>query len=98
MIPGTTTKISEMEVATTTTIHVQKDMLLLTGTEAIDTMIPHFGGGFSGLVVLVPTEGDVDLLATTTGNIAVAVTLADLRATLLVYSKETETWYPGAVS
>lgn len=96
MIPGTTTKLSEKTVASAATLQVDKDMILLTGTTAIETLVPHFGGGFSGIVIIVPTEGDVATV--TTGNISIAVTMADMRATVLTYSKQTDTWYPGAIS
>lgn len=96
MFPGTTTKLSEETLVTAATIDIKADVVRLTGTTGIATINPHFGGGFSGIVVLVPTAGDVGLL--TTGNITVAVTMADLRATVLVYSKVTGLWYPGAIS
>lgn len=96
MIPGTTTKLSEKIEASASTIQVDKDMILLTGTTAITTLVPHFGGGFSGIVILVPTGGDVATL--TTGNISLAVTMPDMRSTVLVYSKVNNKWYPGAIS
>lgn len=93
MLPGTTTKLSEVVVASTTSIDAKADMLLVSGTVSIATIVPHFGGGFSGIVIIVPTDGALPLL--TTGNIAVAVTCAQNRATPLVYSKLNDTWYPG---
>jgi hypothetical protein len=96
MFPGLTTKLSEEVLASAATINPTKDLVRLTGTTSIATIIPHFGGGFSGILILVPTAGAVATL--TTGNIAVAVTMADLRATVLVYSKVADKWYPGAIS
>lgn len=96
MFPGITTKLSEETLATAAEIKPKADLVKLTGTTSIATINGQFGGGFSGIIVLVPTEGDVATL--TTGNIAVAVTMPDQRATVLVYSKETATWYPGAIS
>jgi len=95
MIPGITTRISETVVASTTTIDQKSDLILVTGTTDIDTINPNFAG-FNGICILVPTEGDVNLL--TTGNIAVAVTAAEDRATLLVWGKTDQKWYPGAIS
>jgi uncharacterized membrane protein len=96
MFPGLTTKLSEEVVATATTITVRKDLVRLTGTTAIATIDGQFGGGFSGIIFLVPTEGNVAI--TTAGNIAAAVTMVDQRVTVLVFSKEDNIWYPGAIS
>lgn len=96
MLPGTTTKLSEITVASTTVIDVKADIVKITGSTAIATINPNFGGGFSGICVLVPVDGTLGLL--TTGNIAIAVTMPLNRATLLVFSKEEQTWYPGAIS
>lgn len=96
MFPGITTKISETVAASTTTIDVKTDLIRLTGSTAIATLNPHYGGGFSGICVLVPVDGTVATV--TTGNIAVAVTMAQNRATVMVYSKATGVWYPGAIS
>lgn len=97
MIPGTTTKISESTVASTTSIDVKTDLVKLTGSTAVATINPaHFGGGFSGMLILVPLDGTLGLL--TTGNIAIAVTMAQKQCCLLVWSKKEAIWYPGAIS
>lgn len=96
MIPGTTSKLSESVLASAATIYPKTDLVRLTGTTSIGTIAPTFGGGFSGFLVLVPTAGAVTLLDS--GNIAVTVVMADLRATLLVYSKASGKWHPGAIS
>jgi hypothetical protein len=96
MFPGTTTKLSETVAASTTTIDVKTDLIRLTGSTAIATLNPFFGGGFSGICILVPVDGTLGLL--TTGNIAIAVTMAQKRATVMVYSRATGVWYPGAIS
>lgn len=96
MIPGLTTKISEELVASTTSIVAKSDLIRLSGSTAIATIKPNFGGGFSGILVIVPIDGNV--ATTTAGNIAVVVTMAQNRATVLVYSKAADKWYPGAIS
>ena len=96
MIPGTTTKLSESTMASSTSIDVMSDLVFLTGSTAVATITPHFGGGFSGICVLVATDGTLGLL--TTGNIALAVTMAQNKACVLVYSKKNALWYPGAIS
>lgn len=96
MFPGSTTKLSEDSVASAATIEAKADLIRLTGSTAIATINPHFGGGFSGIVILVPLDGTLGLL--TTGNVALAVTMPQNQATVLVYSKATGDWYPGAIS
>jgi hypothetical protein len=96
MIPGLVSKLSEGTVASTTSIVVSSDAIRVTGTTSIATIKPLNNGGFSGLLIIVPVDGNVATL--TTGNIAVAVTMAENRATLLYYSKADNLWYPGAIS
>lgn len=95
MFPGTTSKISEDVIASAATINPKTDLVRLTGSTAIATIDPPYGG-FSGILVLVPTDGTLGLL--TTGNIALAVTMAQNKACVLVYSKTAGLWYPGAIS
>ena len=95
MIPGTTSKISEDALASAATIHPKTDLVKLTGSTAIATIFPPYEG-FSGILILVPRDGTLGLL--TTGNISIAVTMAQNRATVLVYSKVANTWFPGAIS
>lgn len=92
MFPGTTTKLSEQTVASTTTVDVQSDIITVTGTAEIDTLVPHFGGGFSGIVFLVPLGA---FTMATTGNIALAVTGVVGKALTMVYSSLQNKWYPS---
>lgn len=96
MIPGTTTKVSEEVVASATTITPKADLVRLTGTTAVATIVPAFGGGFSGILLVVPLDGGV--ATTTAGNISTVVTMPQNRVTVLVFSKATGKWYPGAIS
>jgi hypothetical protein len=93
MFPGLTTKVSEEKVASAATVSPKTDVLLVTGTTAIATIIPAFGGGFSGVLFIVPVDGTVGLL--TTGNVAVAVTMPQNKVSTLIYSKMNEKWYPA---
>jgi hypothetical protein len=96
MFPGTTTKVSQVTVASAATLDVKTDVIFLTGTTAIATLKPNFGGGFSGVCIIVPTGGATATL--TTGNIAAVVTMTDLQPCLFVFNKTTSKWYPGAIS
>lgn len=96
MIPGFTTKLSESVVASAASISPKTDLVRVSGTTNIETITPNFGGGFSGILFVVPTDGVVNTV--TTGNILVAVAMAQNRVTVLVYSKVANKWYPGAIS
>jgi len=96
MIPGITTKLSEDTVASTTTITVKADLIRLTGTTAIATINPNFGGGFSGVCFFVPVDGTI--ATTTAGNINKVLSMVINQVTVMVYSKKDQKWYPGAIS
>jgi len=91
MIPGTTTKLSESTVASAASISAKSDIVKVTGTTQVNTILPNFGGGFSGTVVLIPTDGAVIL--GTSGNILVGITMAQNRAVTLTFVKSTGKWY-----
>jgi hypothetical protein len=97
LFPGITTKVAEGSLITTAaTITQSSDAHSLTGTTSIATIVtpPNFGTGrTAGILVLIPTGGDVALL--TTGNIALAVTMTNKKATVLVYLPSTGKWYPN---
>jgi hypothetical protein len=97
MIPGGfTNKISKAVVASAATIApLLSDYIYVTGTTTIATIGPPLNGGFNTVLFLVPAT---DVLTTTTGNIAVAVTMPALRVTVLLYDKANNKWYPGAIS
>jgi len=96
MLPGITSKLSEASVASATTIVQETDLIRLTGSTTVQTIRPNFGGGFSGVLFIVPIDGSV--ATGTSGNIAAAVTMVQNQVCVLVYSKATGLWYPGAIS
>jgi hypothetical protein len=90
VIPGTTTKLSESTLASAATISPKTDIVLLTGTTTINNIIPTFGGGFSGFVIIVPTAGGITL--GTSGNILVGLAAAQNRALMLVFVRSLQKW------
>lgn len=95
MRTGDTTRLSEEILASAATIAPSKDLVILTGTTGIATIAPKFMGS-SGVLMLVPKDGNVGLLAT--DNIAAAVTMLQNRVTVLTYSRSQNKWYPGAIN
>lgn len=96
MIPGTVSKLSRGVYASAATIEPKEELVKLTGSTAIATIVPPFGAGHNCILYLVPVDGTLGLL--TTGNIAVAVTMAQDRLTVLAYDYVSDKWYPGAIS
>lgn len=93
MIPGITTKLSESTVASTTTVTVKTDFVKMTGTTTLATIIGQFGGGFSGIVFIFPSDGAI--ATTTTGNIQTAVTMPQNKVSTLIFSKALNKWVPS---
>jgi len=98
MIPGSTTKLTEEIVASAGTITVTKDLVRVTGNTQIDTINPRFGGGFSGIVFLVPVDNNVAV--STTGNVlgGGSITMLQNKVTVLVYSRGLGKWITHALS
>ena len=94
MIPGTTSKLTETTVPSGTTISAKSDIVKLTGTTAIQTIIPNFGAGFSGLLFLVTTGGAVTL--GTSGNILTGYSIPNNASVVLVYVKSLGKWIINA--
>ncbi len=91
MIPGRTTKLTESTVASADSIDVKTDIVLVTGSTTVNTIVPHFGGGTaSGLLIFIPTDGSVAL--GTSGNILVGITAVINRAVWMTYVKSLGKW------
>lgn len=90
MIPGTTSKLSESTVASAATISAKTDIVKVTGAVQVNTILPNFGGGFSGFLVLIPTDGALTL--GTSGNINVGIAAAQNRAVFLVFVRSLGKW------
>ena len=91
MIPGRTSKTSESTVASAATIDAKTDVVLVTGTTAINTIIPNFGGGFGGILLLIPTNAAGVTLGTS-GNILVGIAAAQNRGVWLTYVRSLGKW------
>jgi hypothetical protein len=90
MIPGTTSKLSESTLASAASISPKTDIVKVTGSTQINTIVPSFGGGFSGFVILVPTDGGITI--GTSGNILVGLAAAQNRSLMLIYVRSLGKW------
>ena len=96
MIPGIATRVSgAVTVASTTTIYPKTDVIYVTGTAAIATIVPALGPGFSQVLFIIPAGA---FTTVTTGNIGLAATAVAGRLMTLVYDKTLAKWYPSYAS
>jgi hypothetical protein len=97
MIPGLTTRLSEETLVTATTISPLSDLVIVTGTTNVATIVPPptFGGRSAGLMIFVAVDG---FATVTTGNVATAVTIPVGKTCVFVWSNIKSTWYPGTIS
>ena len=91
MIPGSVSKLSETTVASATTITAKSDIVIVTGTTAIATIVPAIGTNFCSFLVLIATNA-AGVVVGTGGNVLVGTTLVQNRAYTLVYVKSLAKW------
>lgn len=89
MIPGVVSKLSETTVASAATITAKADIVKVTGTTQINTILPA-NPDRCQFVILVPVDGAVTL--GTTGNILVGIAMAQNRAVWMVYIESLQKW------
>jgi len=92
MFQGLTTKLSESVVASAATISPKTDIIHVTGTTPIVNINATFGGGFSGILFIVPVGA---FTTTTAGNINNVSTGIVGQLMIMVYSKTNKKWYPS---
>lgn len=90
MIPGSISKMSEQTIPSAASITAKADIVNVTGSTQINTIIPGLGTGFSQFLVLNPRDGAITL--GTSGNIAVGVALVQNRPCMMVWSKAAQKW------
>lgn len=95
MIPGTTSKLSESTVASAATITAKTDIVKVSGTVAVNTILPNFGGGFGGILFLIPTD-PAGVTLGTTGNILVGGAQVQNRAVTLIFVRSLGKWIIGS--
>jgi len=93
MFSGVVSKRSERVVASANIINADADILVISGSVVIKTILPKTGGVASQEVTLIPLAAG--LATDATGNIAVAVALVQNRAQKLTWSDSQNKWYPA---
>ena len=91
MIPGTVSKLSETTVPSAATIEANSDIVLVTGTTAINTINPGLGTFPSQFLILIPTNAAGVTLGTS-GNILVGIAAAQNRAVYMTFVRSLGKW------
>jgi hypothetical protein len=89
MIPGSVSKLSEATVASASTITAKADIVHVTGSTIINTIIPGLGTAVSQFLVL---QSAVGISLGTSGNILQGIAIAQNRPVFLVWSKTLQKW------
>jgi len=90
MIPGTVSKLSEQVVVAADKIFAKTDVIVVTGTTPINTIVPAFGRNFAGLLFVVASGTIVTLGAA--GNIQAGASIPVNRVAILVFVKAAGVW------
>lgn len=85
---GAVDRLTEEVVASATSIVADTDVIRLTGSTAIQTIVPR--SGFCQTLILIPVDGTVVL--GTSGNILVGISAVINRAVYLTYVKGLNKW------
>lgn len=89
---GLVSKRGAETIASTTTISPKREVVYVTGTEAIATIVAPFGGQFGLQITLIPVGA---FTTVTTGNIGLASTAVAAKALNMTYLPATGKWYPS---
>lgn len=97
MIPGYgASRLREETVASATTIQVKADLIRLTGTTQVDTMLTPLNMGRDGVLVFIYTP-DAGVTISAAGNVAVSQALVTNRLYAYVFSTTAAKWIPHGV-
>lgn len=97
MIPGYgSSRLREDVVASAATITVKGDLIRLTGTTQVDTILSPINVGRDGFLVFFYTP-DAGVTISNAGNVAVSQALVTNRLYAYIYSNIAAKWLPHGV-
>jgi hypothetical protein len=97
MIPGYgSTRMKEEVVASATTITIKGDLIRLTGTTAVATILSPMNVGRDGFLIFIYTP-DAGVTINAAGNVAVSQALVTNRLYAYAFSVLAGKWIPHAV-
>lgn len=97
MIPGYgSSRLREESIASAATITVKADLVRLTGTTQVDTILSPVNMGRDGMLIFLYTNG-AGLTVSAAGNVAVSQALVTNRLYAYVFSTLAAKWIPHGV-
>ena len=97
MIPGSVSKLSESVLASASSIAPKTDIVNLTGSTQVNTIVPPLSGGHNATILwIIPKDGNI--VFGTSGNILVGATVAQNRPCTFIYSEIYDKWSIGPIS
>lgn len=91
MIPGMVGRFRELTIVAAASVGpIQAEVVRVSGTTGINTIVPNFGGQFAQEIRLIGITGDVAL--GTTGNVLAAATVTSTGMTILTYVPSLGYW------
>jgi hypothetical protein len=99
MLPGLTSKVSEVLVSLTNTLTAKADVIIVNSTATttvLATLVPPFGG-FGGCQFLINRSG-ADITTVTTGNILTARTIPVNVPVVLIFSQNLNKYVVGSTT
>lgn len=98
MIPGYgASRVREESVASAATIVVKADLIRLTGTTQVDTILAPQNVGRDGVLIFLYTNG-AGLTVSAAGNVAVSQALTTNRLYAYIFSTLAGKWIPHAIN
>lgn len=89
--PGFVSRYGELRVVAAATIGpLRREIIVVSGTTSIATIIPNFGGQFGQEVRMITPDGALTMV--TTGNILVGTTTTTNLMTILTYVPSLSKW------
>ena len=96
MIPGLVSRLSERVVSLTNVLQQVSDIIRVnstTTTTVLTTILSRVVNGQAGAIVFIVNSSGNNITTLTTGNIAVAATIANGNMAVLVYSPSSGKWH-----
>ena len=89
--PGFVSRFGEVTVVAAASIGpVRREIVVVSGTTSIATILPNFGGQFGQEIRMITPDGALTM--TTTGNILIGTTTSTNKMTILTYVPSLSKW------
>lgn len=98
MYQGRTTRLTSASRASAATLQADVDVLILSGTTAIVTLVPKtLNKGYGQILFIIPTNA-AGISTSAAGNIVNVQAMIQNKATAFIWEPSTAKWYPHALA